>query len=76
MKNGWTRRVKDEEMGTIVFEVCGTNVATAYIVSPPTPRGALGISLPFITMLIKNLKRYFTFEIQVSEIHSTECFRQ
>lgn len=53
-------------MGTIVFEVCGTNVATAYIVSPPTPRGALGISLPFITMLIKNLKRYFTFEIQVS----------
>uniref|UniRef100_A0A1B6MEA5 CFA20 domain-containing protein n=1 Tax=Graphocephala atropunctata TaxID=36148 RepID=A0A1B6MEA5_9HEMI len=67
VRNGGTRRVKDEDMGTIVFEIAGTNVATAYIVSPPDPRGSLGITLPFITMFIKNLKRYFTFEIQIMD---------
>uniref|UniRef100_A0A1B6FGM5 CFA20 domain-containing protein n=1 Tax=Cuerna arida TaxID=1464854 RepID=A0A1B6FGM5_9HEMI len=67
VRNGWTRRVKDEDMGSIVFEIAGTNVATAYIVSPPDPRGTLGITLPYITMFIKNLKRYFTFEIQIMD---------
>jgi len=65
VKNGWTRRVKDDDMGNIVFEIAGTNVATAYIVAPPDPRASLGITLPFITMHLKNLKRNFTFEIQI-----------
>ena len=30
------------------------------------PKKTLGIKLPFLVMIIKNLKKYFTFEVQVS----------
>jgi len=29
------------------------------------PKRTLGIKLPFLVMIIKNLKKYFTFEVQV-----------
>ena len=32
------------------------------------PKKTLGIKLPFLVMIIKNLKKYFTFEVQVSFI--------
>jgi hypothetical protein len=43
----------------------GTNVSTSYIVCPADPKQTLGIKLPFLVMIIKNLKKYFTFEVQV-----------
>merc|ERR1711971_164829 len=43
----------------------GTNVSTNYITAPADPQKTLGIKLPFLVMIIKNLKKYFTFEVQV-----------
>merc|ERR1719160_594449 len=43
----------------------GTNVSTSYITCPADPKKTLGIKLPFLVMIIKNLKKYFTFEVQV-----------
>lgn len=43
----------------------GTNVSTNYIVCPAEPKRTLGIKLPFLVMILKNLKKYFTFEVQV-----------
>merc|ERR1719317_466145 len=43
----------------------GQNVSTAYITCPANPSKTLGIKLPFLVMIIKNLKKYFTFEVQV-----------
>merc|ERR1719511_156217 len=43
----------------------GTNVSTTYITCPPNPRKTLGIKLPFLVMIIKNMKKYFTFEVTV-----------
>ena len=43
----------------------GTNVSTNYITCPADPKRTLGIKLPFLVMIIKNLKKYFTFEVQV-----------
>ena len=43
----------------------GTNVSTNYITCPADPKKTLGIKLPFLVMIIKNLKKYFTFEVQV-----------
>merc|ERR1719266_1718336 len=47
----------------------GTNVSTTYITcpshDPEKPRRTLGIKLPFLVMIIKNMKKYFTFEVQV-----------
>lgn len=42
-----------------------TNVSNCYVVCPADPSKTLGIKLPFLVMIIKNLKKYFTFEVQV-----------
>ena len=34
---------------------------------PADPKKTLGIKLPFLVMIIKNLKKYFTFEVQVHD---------
>jgi hypothetical protein len=43
----------------------GTNVSTNYITCPADANKTLGIKLPFLVMIIKNLKKYFTFEVQI-----------
>merc|ERR1719166_653282 len=43
----------------------GTNVSTTYITCPADAAKTLGIKLPFLVMIIKNLKKYFTFEVTV-----------
>merc|ERR1719353_343296 len=43
----------------------GTNVSTNYITCPADANKTLGIKLPFLVMILKNLKKYFTFEVQV-----------
>jgi len=43
-------------------------VSTTFITCPADPKKTLGIKLPFLVMIIKNLKKYFTFEVQVSEL--------
>ena len=40
--------------------------STTFITCPADPCKTLGIKLPFLVMIIKNLKKYFTFEVQVS----------
>ena len=32
----------------------------------PDPKKTLGIKLPYLVMIIKNMKKYFTFEVQVN----------
>merc|ERR1712216_492714 len=49
----------------LVLEIMGTNVSTTYITCPADPSKTLGIKLPFLVMIIKNLKKYFTFEVTV-----------
>lgn len=55
----------DDDVKSLVLEISGTNVATTYITCPIKPRASLGIKLPFLVMVIKNMKKYFTFEIQI-----------
>ncbi len=49
-----------------MLEVVGTNVSTTYITCPADPRKTLGIKLPYLVMIVKNMKKYFTFEVQAS----------
>nr|XP_033340878.1 cilia- and flagella-associated protein 20-like [Megalopta genalis] len=65
VKYGYIRRVTDEEVKSLALELTGTNVTTTYIFAPSNPRGSLGIRLPFLIMIIKNMKKYFTFEITI-----------
>ena len=40
-------------------------VSTIYISCPNAQKQTLGVKLPFLVMIIKNLKKYFSFEVQV-----------
>lgn len=64
VKNGHIKRLTDGEVNSLVLEIVSTNVATTYIRCPKNNQ-ILGIKLPFLVMIVKNLKRYFSFEITV-----------
>lgn len=63
--NGQIRRVQDEDIQSSVLEIVGSNVQSTYITCPADPAATLGIKLPFFVMVVKDLKKYFTFEIQI-----------
>ncbi len=52
-------------MQSSVIEIMGANVSTSYISCPADPNQVLGIKMPFLVLLIKYMKKYFTFEVQV-----------
>mmetsp|Transcript_15468 Transcript_15468/g.46762 ORF Transcript_15468/g.46762 Transcript_15468/m.46762 type:complete len:97 (-) Transcript_15468:650-940(-) len=67
VRNGHIKRITDQDIQSSVLEIAGTNVSTTYITAPANPRQTLAIKLPFLVMIIKNLKKYFTFEVQVKD---------
>merc|ERR1711988_1269086 len=65
VRNGHIKRITDNDIQSLVLEIVGTNVSTTYITCPADPKRTLGVKLPFLVMIIKNMKKYFTFEVQV-----------
>ncbi|GFH14657.1 DUF667 domain-containing protein, partial [Haematococcus lacustris] len=65
VRNGHIKRITDQDIQSSVLEICGDNVANVFITAPADPTKTLGIKLPFLVMIIKNLKKYFSFEVQV-----------
>lgn len=63
--NGHVKRPQDEDIQSNVLEIVGSNIQSTYITCPADPSATLGIKLPFLVVIVKNLKKYFTFEIQV-----------
>lgn len=63
--NGHIKRLTDEELQSAVLELASANVATTYISCPADPAAILGIKLPFLVMVVKNMKKYFSFEVQI-----------
>ena len=55
----------DEEIQSSVLDLTGPNVSTSFITCPPGPTKSLGIKLPVLVLVLKNLHQYFTFEVQV-----------
>jgi len=65
VRNGHIKRLTDADIESSVLEIMGTNVSTSYISCPIDPQSTLGIKLPFLVMIIKNLKKYFSFEVTI-----------
>lgn len=65
VRNGHIKRITDNDIQSLVLEIVGTNVSTTYITCPADPKKTLGIKLPYLVMIVKNMKKYFTFEVQV-----------
>eukprot|EP00438_Fugacium_kawagutii_P035810 Skav235276 [mRNA] locus=scaffold874:324381:337616:+ [translate_table: standard] len=67
VRNGHVRRLTDEDIGSAALEICGNNVSTTTVTCPEQERQTLGIKLPFLVLLVKNLNRYFAFEVEVMD---------
>uniref|UniRef100_A0A7S0Q1R5 CFA20 domain-containing protein n=1 Tax=Coccolithus braarudii TaxID=221442 RepID=A0A7S0Q1R5_9EUKA len=65
VQNGHIKRITDNDIQSSVLEIMSSNCSTTFICCPRDPSKTLGIKLPFLVMIIKNLKKYFTFEVQV-----------
>lgn len=65
IQDGYARRLTDEDINSAAFEMTSTSVSTSYISTPVKSNESLAIKLPFIVLLLKNLNKYFTFEIQI-----------
>ncbi|KAL8442389.1 hypothetical protein Emed_007301 [Eimeria media] len=55
---------QDEALGAPVIELRGP-VPACHICCPPDPEKSLGITLPVIVLLLKNMNKLFSFEVQV-----------
>lgn len=55
VRNGHIKRITDQDINSSVLEICGTNVSTCFITCPANPNKTLGIKLPFLVMIIKNV---------------------
>ncbi|PPR85383.1 hypothetical protein GOBAR_AA35308 [Gossypium barbadense] len=65
VENGHVKRPHDDDIQSNVLEIIGSNIQSTFITCPADPAATLGIKLPFLVMIVKNLKKYFSFEIQV-----------
>lgn len=67
VKNGHVKRLSDEDCESLVLEIIGRNVETCYIATPASPCTSLGIKLPIFNIIMKNLNKYFSLEIQIKD---------
>lgn len=65
VKNGHIKRVVDSDMQSSVLEIIGANVNLNYISHPADEKTTLGITMPNLVFQVKNLRKYFTFEVTV-----------
>ncbi|KAJ2957660.1 hypothetical protein NQZ79_g6666 [Umbelopsis isabellina] len=60
-------RVADEQISSTTLEIMSPNLANTYISCPHRPDRTLGIKLPYLVLLLKNMNRYFSFEVEIMD---------
>lgn len=65
VKNGYIKRITDEDVKSLTLEIRSVNVTMCFISAPSAPCINLGIKLPFLTVIVKNLQKMFSFEVQI-----------
>ena len=57
VNNGHCKRITDNDIQSSVLEIMSTNISTTYVTCPAASDRTLGIKLPFLVMIIKNVRR-------------------
>ncbi|KAF8952055.1 hypothetical protein BGZ46_003688 [Entomortierella lignicola] len=55
----------DDTLNSQVLELLSTNLPSTFITTPSLPTRTLGIKLPYLIMLVKNLEKYWSFEVAI-----------
>ncbi|UYV81206.1 CFAP20 [Cordylochernes scorpioides] len=71
-QNGHVKRLVDEDIKSYVCEIRGCNAVTTYMSCPDTQNKSLGITLPHLTIILKNLESPFYFEVEVRDEDGTK----
>ena len=56
VRNGHIKRITDNDIQSSVLEIMSTNISTTFITCPADAAKTLGIKLPFLVMIIKNVR--------------------
>jgi hypothetical protein len=56
VRNGHIKRITDNDIQSSVLEIMSTNISTTFITCPSDANKTLGIKLPFLVMIIKNVR--------------------
>jgi hypothetical protein len=65
VKNGHIKRIVDDDLQSSVIEIAGANIANNLIKIPNDEKKILGIKMPNLVFQVKNLKKYFMFEVMI-----------
>jgi len=65
VRNGHIKRLTDSDIQSSVLEIMVPTLRQITSLAQAIPKKTLGIKLPFLVMIIKNLKKYFSFEVKV-----------
>lgn len=65
VRNGHIKRLVDHEIQCSVLELHAISIDTVYISCPVDPNQTLAIRLPVLVLLVKNLDKYFGFEVKI-----------
>lgn len=65
VKNGYIKRISDGDTKSLALEIRGAAVATCFITAPAAPCTNLGVNLPYLIIVVKNLRKSFSFEVQI-----------
>jgi hypothetical protein len=57
VNNGHCKRITDNDIQSSVLEIMSTNISTTFVTCPNFSDRTLGIKLPFLVMIIKNVRR-------------------
>ena len=75
VRNGHIKRITDPDIQSSVLEIMGTNVSTNYITCPADANKTLGIKLPFLVMIIKNVRFILNDSSVLDSSRSTSLLR-
>ncbi|KRZ78209.1 ADP-ribosylation factor 1-like 2 [Trichinella papuae] len=64
VRNGHIKRIIDDEIESVVLEIAGLDIRSTYIVCPADASVNLGIKLPLLVLLVKNLGKDFSLEVE------------
>jgi hypothetical protein len=66
-KDGTVEPITDQELESTVLCIQGANISTTLISCPSDSHKTLGIKLPLIVFLVKNLDEHFSLEIEIMD---------
>lgn len=76
VREGQVKRIVDEDTNSKVLEVLGKNVGSTYLTCPKDARDTLGIRLSHLVLILKNVKKYVSVEVQiVDDKHTRRRFK-